>query len=179
VTLASHRLDALGAALIARLEGARPAWGGAPQPAAEAMDAAFRDVVEPALVERARLLGEGAAADWCRAELRRSFAPRYLALAQEQSRLEAQFRRLRDPLGRILGAAAAVVAAFVLVRLLRGPAAVAVWPGLTFALFLPDLRAWWIARRYRVALQAVVDDLGRIQDSIEAHGAPAGEEPLR
>lgn len=174
MTIPSHRLDALGGALIARLEGARPAWGADPSAAAAAVDIAFADVVEPVLAERRRLLGEGAAADWSRAELGRSFTPRYLALAVQQNIAEAQVQRLRGPLGRVGSVLGALIFGLVVSRMVRGPAALAVWPVLALGMFLPDLHAWWARRRYRDALQAVVDDLGRIQDALEA--SPAREE---
>jgi len=177
MTIPSHRLDALGAGLIARLEGARPAWGPDATAAAAAVDVALADVVDPVLHERRRLLGEGAAADWSRAELGRSFTPRYLALAVQQNHAEAQVRRLRGPLGRVGGALGALFFGVVLSRLVRGPAALGVWPVVAIGVFLPDLHAWWMRRRYRAALQAVVDDLGRIQDALEASPAPEESAP--
>lgn len=166
----SYRLENAALALIERLEGARPTWMGDDEAARAGLRRIAEEHIDALIGEREELLGPDATAQALRRELLETFLPRYTRLALDHNRDEAagyHAWRRGDPLARILATAAAFVAAGALLRLIHHPLAIGLFGLVLLVPFLPELRRWSYRRRYRALLQEVVDDMARIQQSLD------------
>jgi len=181
VTAPSYRLDSVAAALIERLEGARPSWQGDPDAARAGFSRIVDETLDAAIAEYDDVLGGGPQAEILRRELTTTFLPRYTRLALEQSVLEiAGYRAWRrgDPVARVLGGVGGLLFALLAVEVLHNPVAVLAFLVPLIVPFIPELRRAWFRRAYRAQLQAAVDDLSRIQDELERYAAPQIAAPL-
>ncbi len=165
----SYRLDTIAAQLIERLEGTRRAWVGRPDSAAEAVPRISKEATSAWARECRSVMGDTAQAARLEREITDSFVPRYTRLALAQNAAEAKGYGIVGSgiFARIVATAASIVAADVLIRVVREPF------GLPFlllpfvVLLFPEIRAAWLRRQYAAALQEVVDDLGRVQDAVD------------
>ena len=183
-----YRLDYVVARLIERLEGQRKTFAGKP---AEAHDAFERSAV--AQIDAA--IGEMRGTGWAdgedkheaflKREVLETFLPRYHAAATSMSAVETSgygLGPLADPLGRLgLIAGALLFGWLVLLKMIALPI---VWPLILLTLavpFAPDIASMLYRRRYRQQLDAIVDDMTRIQDQENAYlpedALKAAEEP--
>jgi hypothetical protein len=177
----SYRLDTVAAHLIERLEGARRSYIDRP---AE-LDKAGRRIVDEALAEvlseMEEVMSDPTHAERLGREMGETFLPRWLKLAKLQNELEAtRFDTWRQgDIGfRMAAFFGPLLIAIAMTRVLHSPI-VALGYVIPFMLpFLPELRAWQSANRYRIALQAIIDDLERIQLQLDAYQpALSFEEP--
>ncbi|MCK6502465.1 hypothetical protein L6R53_03555 [Myxococcota bacterium] len=166
----SYRLDTVCANLIERLEGARPTWIGD----AAAAEAGFRRIaeeqVEALQAEHEELLAGSPWGTTLRREVLETFLPRYTRLAVDHNQDEgAGYHAWRrgDPVARALATLAAFFLAAGLYRYTHHPLALAVFALALLVPFVPEIRRSWYRRRYRGLLQEVVDDMARIQDSLD------------
>lgn len=167
----SYRIDTVAVSLIERLEGARPTWAGDPTAAAEGFRRIAGEHVDAVLAERGELLGPEPEGEAMRREVLETFLPRYTRLAIDQNALEqAGYHAWRrgDPVARVVGTLVAIALVAALYRVLHHPLTLVFMLGAFLAPFAPDLRRAWYRRRYRAELQEVVDDMARIQASLEA-----------
>lgn len=166
-----YRLDRVCARIIDRLEGARRSYSGKPHRALAAfeqiahheVEAAIREFREVAMQDhpetQARLL---------RREVLRTFLPRYTQLANEMNEREEDrfgFGLWGEPAGRVVLAVVALFTVFFCMRAMRAPV---LWPLLLATLALPfiaDIGAWLQTGRYRRRLEAMLDDMARIQET--------------
>ena len=168
----SYRLDTVAAHLTERLEGARRSYLDRP----EALDAAARRIVDEALAEvlseMADVMDDPAHAKRLEHEMHETFLPRWLKLARLQNELEAtRFDTWRqgDVVFRLVAFFVPLLAALVATRVLHSPAVALAFIVPILVPFLPELRAWQATSRYQGALQAIVDDLERIQAQVDAY----------
>ena len=170
MTAPSYRLDTLALNLIERLEGARRTWATDPETARTELARIAGEQLERILAEHDELIDTPGWSETARRELTETFLPRYLRLAVDHNALEERgynaWRR-GDPIARIVGGVGAITAALAFVRLVHHPAALV---AVAFALgvpFVPEIRRFFFRRRYRLALQEVVDDMARIQGELD------------
>lgn len=181
MTAPSYRLETIALNLIERLEGARRTWATEPEVARTELSRAANDQLERILAEHDEIIDTPGWSEVVRREIQQTFLPRYLRLAIDHNALEERgYNAWRggDPIGRIVGGLAAVTAAMVLVRLVHHPGALV---GFAIALavpFIPEIRRVYFRRRYRAALQQVVDDMARIQSEIERFPAAGVSSPV-
>lgn len=171
-----YRLDHVVARLIERLEGQRPTFDGRPDEALAAFARSAEAHVEAAIGE---MVGMGWTDDpdrhaaFLRREIMETFLPRYHTGAMAQCAIERGgygMGALADPIGRI----GLVLGAFlffwlVVLKLIALPI---VWPLVLFTLaipFTPDIASTLYRWRYRRKLEAIVDDMTRIQDQERAY----------
>ena len=170
MTALSYRLDTLALNLIERLEGARRTWATEPDAARGELTRIASEQLARMLAEHDELMDTPGWSDMARRELLETFLPRYLRLAVDQNALEERgynaWRR-GDPVARVVGGVAAISAAMVLARLIHHPMALLAFAFALCVPFLPDIRRLHFRRRYRSALQEVVDDMGRIQGELD------------
>lgn len=165
----TYRLDAVAAALVERLEASRPTHVDDPARARADLERIATELVRAQARECRELVGDEAQASRLEREALHTFLPRYLRLALARNAADAS----RNPLfsenvlvrgGVVLGS---LLLASVLVRVLPVRWDLVLY-GLPFvALFLPEVRRWQVRRQYHAALQALVDDMGRVQDAEE------------
>jgi len=170
MTAPSYRLDTLALNLIERLEGARRTWATEPDAARSELTRIAREQLVRMLAEHDELMDTPGWSDTARRELLETFLPRYLRLAVDHNALEERgynaWRR-GDPVARVVGGVAAISAAMVLARLIHHPMALVPFAFALCVPFLPDIRRLHFRRRYRIALQEVVDDMARIQGELD------------
>ena len=183
-----YRLDYVVARLIERLEGQRPTFADAPDKAMEAFERSVRAQLEAAIGE---MRGTGWTdepdkhAAFLEREVMETFLPRYHAIAQKMTEVEAGgygMGPLSEPLGRLgLIGGALLFGWLVLLKLIALPI---VWPLvlLTAAVpFSPDIASLLYRRRHRALLEAIVHDMTRIQDQestyLSAQLLEAADEP--
>lgn len=165
----SFRLDTLAVNLIERLEPVRRAHLDDPGRARAALERTTSQIAANVAQECRQLLGDDAQARRIEQEAVDTFLPRYARLALDQNRAEQRtaltpVNVLAQRLAPVLGA---LIAGRVLAALAPGP-----WDVLFVALpflglFGPELLSVAARRRYRAELQALADDLGRLQDADE------------
>lgn len=170
-----YRLDHVAARLVERLEGARRSYAD-DERARTAFGEIAREHVEAAIVELeavGMMRDASDHADFLRTEIERTVLPRYHRLATEMSAREAGgfgMGRLAQPLGRLgLVVVALLLLWFVLLRMAAVPV---VWPLFLIDLslpFWPDIAAAFTRRSYRTKLEAMIEDLTRIQDGAQAY----------
>ncbi len=168
----SYRLDTVAAHLIERLEGSRRSYLDRP----DELEIAARRIAGEALSEvcseYTEIMGDDGHPERIRREMLETFLPRWLKLARLQNELEARrFDTWRegDIVFRLAAFLGPLIVALVATRALHSPL-VALAYVVPFTLpFLPELRAWQAASRYQRALQAIVDDLERIQQQLDAY----------
>lgn len=187
MTSPSYRLDTIALNLIERLEGARRTWATDPDTARTELSRTADEQLERILAEHDELIDTPGWAATARREIRQTFLPRYVRLAVDHNALEESgynaWRR-GDPIARIVAGGAAVAAALAFVRVVHHPAALV---GLAVAMavpFIPEIRRLHFRRRYRAELQAVVNDMARIQGELDRFPAaeldsPAASEAAR
>lgn len=185
-----YRLDFVVARLIERLEGQRRTFAGNGDQAREAFARTAREQVDAAIGE---MRGTGWADDEDRhgefllREVTETFLPRYHAIATSMSDVEAGgygLGFLSEPLGRLgLVGGTLLFGWLVLLKLIALPI---VWPLVLLTLavpFSPDIASALYRRRYRQQLDAIVEDMTRIQDQQNAYlpeeALRAAEEPPR
>lgn len=183
----AYRLDEVVARLIERLEAARPSYVDA-ESAQVAFRRAAEEHVQAAVDEyRSLLPGDRAVdrqAELLRREVIETFLPRYGRLAAARGAVEDDhhgFGPLGTGPGRMVLVGLALFLVYALGRYAGSPWA---WPGLVAVLSLPlwpDVAAWAGRRSHLRALQAVVDDMQRIQEQATAYAPadPAPEAPVR
>ena len=179
----SYRLDTVCANLIERLEGARPTWIGD----AAGAEAGFRRIadeqVEALLAEHDELMAGSSWGALLRREVLETFLPRYTRLAVDHNQDEgAGYHAWRrgDPVARVIATLVALFMAAGVYRFSHHPLSLVVFAVALLVPFVPEIRRTWYRRQYRSLLQEVVDDMGRIQDSLDeapARPVPALAEP--
>ena len=168
----SYRLDTVAAHLIERLEGARRSYLDRP----EALDDAAKRIVAEALAEvlseMADVMDDPAHAERISTEMHETFLPRWLQLAKLQNELEAsRFDTWRrgDIVFRLVAFFVPLLIALAATRALHSPVVALAFIVPILVPFMPELRAWQATRRHQGALQAIVDDLERIQAQLDAY----------
>jgi hypothetical protein len=167
-----YRLEQVAARLIERLEGTRRSYVEDPAGAAQAFAVIAGQVVEDAIGE---MTHEQYAddprrqADLLRAEVERTFLPRYTRLATTMTaREEAGYGAglLYGPLGRLGMLAVGLLLAWLWLRVPGAWGAAKLAPLLMIPalMVVPDVMAALVRRTYRVDLEGLVQDLRRIQD---------------
>ena len=132
---------------------------------------ASAEALERVQADYEELFGDDGHVGELRRELAETFLPRYLRLAAQQTALEERARGLwaGGLLARAGAFAAAMLAALVVSRLIRNPFVIAFYISAFLVPFLPELRRWWEGRAYLAELQAMIDDLARVQDQLAEH----------
>ncbi len=178
-----YRLEHVSLRLIDRLEGARRSFG------AERAPAEFRRIADEMLLaatteyKSVALEDPVAQAEFLRRELIDTFLPRYTSVAIDMTSREARgygLGLLADPAGRVFLALVAAAVAFAEFRVggarlgITGVALFGVLP------FVPDIVAYVTRRRHESNLQAIVNDMTRIQNQRDAYATPTAlaSEPL-
>jgi hypothetical protein len=176
----SYRLDTLAVTLIARLEAVRRAHLTDAVAARAAIARGAGELLGDIAAECRETMGDEAQARRIEREGVETFLPRYTRIALAQNEEEAGAAR-GGTLGQLARRAAAVVSALlvavILARLFPGPWDAAfyyLFPPVSF--FFPELTGHLSRRRYEAELQALADDLGRLQEA-EEQVAPAGVNP--
>lgn len=175
----SYRLDHLAVLLIERLEATRRAHLTDPIATEQALRRVTTDLVAGQAAECREVLGDEAQARRIETEALQTFLPRYTRIALAQNREEARGYGIVFPdhlLGRAAASLVMLIVATILTRLFPNPFDLAFYLLPFVTPFLPELRAWNGRRRYEAELQAVADDLGRLQDADERL-APTATEP--
>lgn len=166
----SYRLDTLAVNLVARLEAVRRAHLTDPEAARGALSRATGELLAGLAAECRETLGDEAQARRIEREGIETFLPRYTRIALAQNAEEAGAAR-GGTLGQLARRAGAVLvgalAATVLSRLLPGPWDVGFYLLPPAALFFPEIMGSLSRRAYETELQALADDLGRLQDAEE------------
>jgi len=166
-----YRLDVVSANLIERLEGARPTWIGDAAAARDGFRRIAAEQVDTVVAEHDELMGDRPWGRLLRREVMETFLPRYTRLALDHNMDEgAGYHAWRrgDPVARVLATFVGLAVAELLYRFTHHPLSLGVFVLALAMPFLPEIRRGWYRRRYRSLLQEVVDDMGRIQDSLEA-----------
>ncbi len=164
-----YRLDAFAVTLIARLEPTRrshPADRGA-------AEGAYRRIVSDAaraLAEECReVMGDSAQAALIEREAVETLLPRYAELAATLNTIERPaglaWLTGESIVGRVVMTGVAFVVALVVSRVIHHWIDALFFGAAVLTPVLPELRLWWARRRYRAELQAIADDMGRIQDA--------------
>lgn len=178
-----YRLEHVSLRLIDRLEGARRSFG------ADRAPAEFRRIADEMLsaatteYRSVALEDPVSQVEFLRRELIETFLPRYTTAAVDMTAREARgygMGILADPVGRVFLALIAAAVAFAEFRVggarlgITGVALFGVLP------FVPDLVAYVTRRRHEANLQAIVNDMTRIQNQRDAYAAPTdlATEPL-
>ncbi len=175
----SYRLDTVAVHLIERLEGARRSYLDRP----EALDVAAARIVDEALAEVLSEMGDiyddPTHAERLTREMRETFLPRWLKLAKLQNGLESERLGSWESGGlgfRIVAFLVPLFIAFAATRALHSPLAALFFLPPFILPFLPEVRTWQDSRRYQGELQAIVDDLDRIQQQLDAYQPALGFE---
>lgn len=171
----SYRLDVVSANLIERLEGARPTWIGDAAAAEAGFARIASEYVATVVAEHDNLMGTPGWGALLRREVLDTFLPRYTRLATDHNEDEgAGYHAWRrgDPVARVLATFVALSCATLIYRITEYPLSLGLFVVALAVPFLPEIRRGWFRRRYRGLLQEVIDDMGRIQDSLDA--APPG-----
>lgn len=167
---ASYRLDVVCAKLIERLEGARPTFQGDRSAAQAAFRRIAEEHVDGVIAEHDEIMGTPGWGALLRREVLETFLPRYTRLALDHNQLEAAgyhaFRK-GDPVARVAVTFAALAFAAVVYRLTFHPLSLALFVFAFAVPFVPEIRRSWYRKRYADLLQEVVDDMGRIQQSLD------------
>ncbi|MCB9793678.1 MAG: hypothetical protein H6741_13230 [Alphaproteobacteria bacterium] len=168
---ASYRLETVSAGIVERLEGARRSYAGRPEAFEALAERVCAEALERVQADYEELFGDDGHVGELRRELAETFLPRYLRLAAQQTALEERARGLwaGGLLARAGAFAAAMLAALVVSRLIRNPFVIAFYISAFLVPFLPELRRWWEGRSYLAELQAMIDDLARVQDQLAEH----------
>jgi hypothetical protein len=177
MTAPSYRLDTICANLIERLEGARRTWSGDPDGARRELTRIADEQLTRILAEHDELVDTPGWSALARREVMETFLPRYLRLAVDHNALEERGYdawRQGDPIARIVGTVVSMTVALGCVRLVHHPAALVLVPVALAVPFVPEIRRLHFRRKYRVLLQEVVDDMGRIQGELDRFPAGAG-----
>lgn len=167
----SYRLDSVTVTLIERLEGARPTWIGDEAHAREGFRRIVEEHVDSLVAERQEILGPEPEGEAMRREVLETFLPRYTRLAIDHNAdEEAGYHAWRrgDPVARVLGTLFAFALVAIFYRAVHHPAALLLLITALTVPFVPELRRAWYRRRYRALLQETVDDMARIQLSLES-----------
>lgn len=168
---ASYRIDVVCAKLIERLEGARPTFQGDRAEAESRFRAIAEEQVEGVIAEHDEIMGTPGWGALLRREVMETFLPRYTRLALDHNQTESagyHAWRRGDPVARIVMTFAALGAASVVYRFTHHPLSLALFVLALAVPFLPEIRRGWYRKRYTDLLQEVVDDMGRIQESLDA-----------
>jgi len=167
----SYRLDRVSANLIERLEGARMTWMGDSKAAQEGFRRIAEEYVDTVVAEHDELLGSPSWGALLRRELLQTFLPRYARVAIDHNEDEGAgyyaWRR-GDPVARVLASFVALGGASLIYRFTHHPLSLGLFIVALAVPFLPEIRRGWYRRRYRALLQEIIDDMGRIQDSLDA-----------
>ncbi len=170
MTVASYRLDQVCADLIERLEGARPTWANDRDGAQRAFRKIATEHVDTVIAEHDEMVGTPGWGALLRREVMETFLPRYTRLALDHNQLEAagyHAWRKGDPVSRLILTFVALSAATAAYRVLHSPLTLGLFVLAFVVPFAPELRRGWHRRRYSGLLQEVIDDMGRIQDSLD------------
>jgi hypothetical protein len=172
-----YQLDSVAARLVERLEGSRRGWTDA------VLDAQVHRVAEEHITSaiadfRSVLPSADAHAAFLRREIFATVVPRYIEMARQFNRSERSnygFRKLGEPIGRLaVGAAGLVFLWLVVLRFLWNPE---VWPLIPLVLSLPvwpDIAGLLFRRKATAQLQALVDDMAKVQAQASAYAPDAG-----
>lgn len=170
MTVASYRIDQVCADLIERLEGARPTFENDRAGAEAAFERIAREHVAAVLAEHDDLMGTPGWGVLLRREILETFLPRYTRLALDHNQLEAagyHAWRKGDPVARVLMTFVALGGASLVYRFTHHPLSLGLFVIAMMVPFIPEIRRGWYRKRYRDLLQEVIDDMSRIQDSLE------------
>jgi hypothetical protein len=171
-----YQLDAVAARLVERLEGSRRSWTD------DVLEREVRRVADEHLASVAAdaqgvLPGAEGHLAFLRREVEAIVVPRYVDMARRFNASERRnygFGRLGDPVGRLAVAAAGLVFLWLVVlRFLWNPE---VWPLIPLVLSLPvwpDLAGILVRRRATAELQALIDDLAKVQAQASAYAPDA------
>ena len=183
----AYRLEQVVVRLVERLEGARRSVATDEERAQAEFGRIAADFVEAAVGEYGEVALEEPQhhAAFLRTEVMETFLPRYRRLALKMTEREEQgygLGRLAEPLGRLLLGGAALVALYLEMRFLV--ASRLAWPLIPVILavpFAPDMLRVASRNQYRNELQALVDDMEKIQKQAEAYTRPERlrSEPLQ
>ena len=168
----SYRLDTVAAHLVERLEGARRSYLGRPEALQEAAGGIVTEALGEVLSEMAEVMDDPVQAKRLQQEMHETFLPRWLQLATLQNELEAsRFDTWRkgDVVFRLVAFLVPLFVAMIATRVLHSPVVALAFIVPMLVPFLPELRAWQATTRYQRALQAIVDDLERIQAQVDTY----------
>ncbi len=163
-----YRLEQVVVGLIERLDSARLSFD-----SREEADAGFHRIVDKQL---ASVIDEWRGLEWnadpeahaefLRTEVHETFLPRFTRIATAQSASEADVYGLgwaASPIGRIVLIGATLIALRLMLRFIWLPE---VWPLVLVSMalpVLPEIAAWFAARRYHRQVSEIVGDMARIQ----------------
>jgi hypothetical protein len=174
----AYRLEHVVVRAIERLEGARRSFAGQPERAAAELRRICEETADAAAGEYREVAVDPdpeVHVAFLRREMLDTFLPRYERLATAMTAREEGgygLGRVAEPAGRLLLLAIGLVIVWLELRtglIARGFFTV---PALLALPFLPDLLAALWRRRWRNELQALADDMARIQDNAVAYERP-------
>lgn len=173
-----YRLEEVCARLVQRLEASRASFAD-PEEARAAFHRLATQQVEAALAEYREVARDDRyverQATLLRQEVLTTFLPRYTDLAVRRTAAERDPARLeawRAPARRLLLVAGALFGWFFGIRFVGRPLAWLPLLLITSAPLWPDWADFVARRQHRAALQAVVDDMQRIQDQATSYLPP-------
>jgi hypothetical protein len=166
----SYRLDTLAANLVARLEASRRSWVGDATAAREGIERIVREAAHALARECRETMGDEAQAMRLEREAIQTFLPRYSRLAVEQNAAERLgYGILPSGVGvRAMAVTGSFILATVVERVFHHPELAVLYGLPLFALVFPEIRTAWMRRGYQAQLQELVDDMGKVQDAVEA-----------
>ncbi len=166
------RLDTVCVHLVERLEGSRRSYLDRPEQALPAFRRIAEELVASAASEAAEYVDDPDHPQLLQREVLETFLPRYTRLALEFNELEKRrfgAWRQGDPIARVITTGLAIFGAAVLSRFFPSVLAAVAWLFVVLVATMPELRAAWFKRLYQRDLQAVVDDMARIQDHLDVY----------
>lgn len=177
-----YRLEHVTARLIERLEGARRSFVGEPDRADAEFQRITRELLDAACAEYASVAIEppGPQEEFLRREISATFLPRYARAAVAMTDRESRgygLGPLANPAGRVAITLLAVIAAILEFRY-GGRLGYAGLVGVATLPFLPDVLTWAWSRSYQRELQAIIDDMSKIQTQDQAYERHLPREPL-
>ena len=128
------------------------------------------ELVDGIIREHDEIMGTEGYGAGLKRELVDNFLPRYTRTATAHTALEETgFNAWRggDPVARVVGVILALLFATLFTRAVHHPVAIMAFFVPIFAGLMPELRRWYHRRKYRAALQEIVNDMTRIQPSLD------------
>lgn len=179
MTVSSYRLETVAANLIEQLEGRRRSYHDRPEEWAAAAARIADEALDGVEREYREVMGGDALPAWLRREIHETFLPRYVSLSIDHNALERRGYdawRQGDPISRIVVFLGAMALVTVVSRLIpMGPTVILGYLAALATPFVPEVRAFFYRRGYVSQLQAVLDDLERIQNQVELQPAELDE----